>query len=271
MTPCLISSPPDRPELTTGVINWHVGRCGSSVLGSLLGRHPLIQSENEIFSRFMPRRRGEAQLPAMEDVFAAAETKRKLDFQIVEIKYLKAQNLGLYTGAELEDWLDNALRHGFSMHMLMHRRNSLRRIISHLMAQHTGIYVLKDGHEAVQKVASKPINIDFENIKEGFEQLSLLEWLEMYEQSFCAMRDQLTDWCSRNGAAAPLILSYDEDIKNSPLAGYNKVCNYLGIEPIQTTIDLRQINNKPLTELILNLESVSAILRPTRFAWMLDD
>lgn len=271
MALCLISSPTDQPVLATGVINWHVGRCGSSVLGSLLGRHPLIHSENEIFSRFMPRRRGEAPLPAMEDVFAAFEAKRRLDFQIVEIKYLNAQNLGLYKGARLEDWLNNALKHGFSMHMLMHRRNGLRRIISHLMAQRTGIYVLKDSDEPIQKAASEPIAIDFENIKEGFEQLSLLEWLEMYEQSFCAMREQLTEWCSKHGAAAPLILSYDEDIKDSPLVGYNKVCNYLGIEPVQATIHLRQINNKPLQELILNLESISATLRPTRFAWMLDD
>jgi hypothetical protein len=207
----------------------------------------------------------------MKHVFAAAEASRRLDFQVVEIKYLKAQNLGLYEDAELEDWLGCARQGGFAMHLLMHRRNGLRRMISHLMAQRTGVYVLKDGHEVVQKAASEPIAIDFENIQEGFEQHGLLQWLELYEQTFCTMRERLVDWCTRHGEPAPLVLSYDDDIKDSPLIGYRKVCDYLGVEPVESTVRLHQINNKPLPELILNFDAVATLLRPSRFAWMLDD
>ena len=51
-----------------GVVNWHIGRCGSSVLGSLLAQHPEITYSNEIFSPYMPRRRGERVLPPLNAV-----------------------------------------------------------------------------------------------------------------------------------------------------------------------------------------------------------
>ena len=53
-----------------GLLTWHQGRCGSSVLGSLLGQHPQITVHNEIFSKYMPRRRGNDPLPSMAEVFA---------------------------------------------------------------------------------------------------------------------------------------------------------------------------------------------------------
>ena len=48
-----------------GVVTWHQGRCGSSVLGSLLNQHSRIQAQNEIFSGYMPRRWGEKPVPPM--------------------------------------------------------------------------------------------------------------------------------------------------------------------------------------------------------------
>ena len=124
-----------------GVVTWHQGRCGSSVLGSLLNQHSRIQAANEIFSKFMPRRRGQQPVPAMSAVMAAATEAAKKPTLNIEVKYLSAQNFCLYPGSNTENWLQSADEHGFRRHVLIHRRNSLRRIVSHLMAQRTGVYV----------------------------------------------------------------------------------------------------------------------------------
>ena len=77
------------------LVTWHQGRCGSSVLGSLLNQHSQIQALNEVFSKYMPRRRGDQPLPPLGDVIDAAVLACKKPVLNVEIKYLSAQNFAL--------------------------------------------------------------------------------------------------------------------------------------------------------------------------------
>ena len=118
-----------------GVATWHEGRCGSSVLGSLLNQHSQIQAANEIFSRYMPRRWGDKPVPAIPDVLHQAMATASKPVLQIEIKSLRAQNRSLYPGLTLEDWLDQLFAHGFQRQVILHRRNGLRRLVSHLMAQ----------------------------------------------------------------------------------------------------------------------------------------
>ena len=66
-------------------------------LGSLLAQHPSIAYSNEIYSRYMPRRRGSSSLPSIESVLDSAEqTSVAGGLHYFEVKHLPDQNLGLY-------------------------------------------------------------------------------------------------------------------------------------------------------------------------------
>ena len=251
-----------------GLATWHQGRCGSSVLGSLLNQHSQIQAQNEIFSRYMPRRWGDQPVPPMQEVWAAAVRQAHKPVLNVEVKCLSAQNFALYATARFSDWLQAAADQGFERHLLIHRRNGLRRLVSHLMAQRSGVYV--QPHDAQpHELADRQLTIDLEAIREGVETHSLLGWLECYDHTHQQVRDELRQWCSEKQQPPPLELIYEEVIEPSPQLAYGQVCGVLGLEPEPVQVRLKRINPEPLVQLIRNWPDVEALLAPTRFAWML--
>ena len=81
----------------------------------------------------MPRRRGSSTLPSIGSVLEQAEqTVSGSALHLFEVKHLPDQNLGLYPQLELQDWLNHFFAHGYKHHLLMRRRNGLRRIVSHV-------------------------------------------------------------------------------------------------------------------------------------------
>ena len=251
-----------------GLVTWHQGRCGSSVLGSLLNQHSQIQALNEVFSKYMPRRRGDQPLPPLGDVLDAAVLASKKPVLNVEIKYLSAQNFALYPTATSADWFRELSGRGLHRHLLIHRRNGLRRVVSHLMAQRTGVYVQKQRVQS-SSPASRQLTIDPSSISEGVETHPLLGWLEIYDQAHQQMREGLTSWCLQHQQPAPLELFYEELIEPSPQLAYAQVCSALCLEPEPAVVELQRINPEPLAQLISNWSEIEALLAPTRFAWML--
>ena len=259
---------PDNPMLTmNGVVTWHQGRCGSSVLGSLLNQHSRIQAANEIFSKYMPRRRGAGPVPAMANVMTTAIEAAKKPTLNIEIKYLSAQNLCLYPESRLEDWLQTASQNGFRRHVLIYRRNGLRRIVSHLLAQQTGVYVQKDSGLST---AERMLTINCSAIQEGVETHDLVTWINRYEEGHQRMQKCLHNWSNSEKHAAPLELIFEESIEASPHVAYREICAWLGEADEQPILRLKRINPEPLCELISNWEEVQTLLRSTAHAWMLN-
>jgi len=251
-----------------GLATWHQGRCGSSVLGSLLNQHSRIQAQNEIFSRYMPRRWGDQPVPPMQEVLASAVRNAQKPVLNIEVKCLSAQNFALYPEARFRDWLEAAAGHGFQRHLLIHRRNGLRRLVSHLMAQRSGVYVQQQDAQP-RDLADRLLSIDLEAIQEGVETHSLMGWLERYDHTYQQLRDGLQQWCQEQQQPAPLELIYEEVIEPSPQLAYGQVCAALGLEPEPVQVRLKRINPEPLVQLIRNWPEIEALLAPTRFAWML--
>ena len=251
-----------------GVVNWHLGRCGSSVLGSLLAQHSAIDYSNEIFSPYMPRRRGDKQLPSLAGVVEAARGSQSPPCHLFEVKHLASQNLGLYPELQLQDWLSAFHAMGYRRHLLMGRRNGLRRMVSHVRAAQTGVYV-DQGKPSTAVQAS--VTLPTEAIVHGFHSASLLEWLEQYESGHQATRRALIDWSDRHADVAWLELIYEDDIESSPLSAYRRVCAFLGLEPQQPQLTHRRINRGSLVDLVANFDEIRDLLQPTRFAWMLED
>ena len=252
-----------------GVVNWHVGRCGSSVLGSLLAQHPSIVYSNEIYSRYMPRRRGSSSLPSIGSVLEQAEQAVSgSDLHLFEVKHLPDQNLGLYPQLELQDWLNHFYAQGYKHHLLMRRRNGLRRIVSHVRAAQSGQYVLGSSSDVVN---GSPITIPLEGIVHGFGTRTLLGWLEEYERGHEDMQSCLDALDQSNPDFSWLELVYEDQIEHDPRMAYRDVCNFLGLPAVDVDLRYRKISPGRLVDLIDNLDEVRDCLSPSRFAWMLSE
>ena len=253
----------------SGVVNWHIGRCGSSVLGSLLAQHPSIAYSNEIYSRYMPRRRGSSTLPSIGSVLEQAEQAVSgSNLHLFEVKHLPDQNLGLYPQFDVQDWLNLFFVHGYKHHLLMRRRNGLRRIVSHVRAAHSGQYVLGSSSDAVNY---SPITIPLEGIVHGFGTRTLLGWLEEYERGHEVMCDCLCDLDKSNPDFSWLELVYEDRIEHDPRMAYRDVCDFLGLPAVDVDLRYRKMSPGRLVDLIDNLDEVRDCLFPTRFAWMLSE
>ena len=252
-----------------GVVNWHVGRCGSSVLGSLLAQHPSIAYSNEIYSPYMPRRRGTSFLPSIGSVLEQAEqAKSGFDLHLFEVKHLPDQNLGLYPQLRVQDWLNLFFSQGYKHHLLMRRRNGLRRIVSHFRAAHSGQYVLGTSGDVVN---SSPITIPLKEIVHGFGTRTLLGWLEEYDRGHQLMQDCFDVLDQSNSDFSWLELVYEDHIEHDPHNAYRMVCDFLGLHPVDVDLRYRKMSPGRLVDLIANLDEVRDCLSPTRFAWMLSE
>ena len=250
-----------------GVVNWHIGRCGSSVLGSLLAQHSHLAYSNEIYSRYMPRRRGNQVLPSLGQVLDSAREGLDRPFHLFEVKYLAEQNIGLYPGLSRLDWLQFFISKGYSYHLVMRRRNGLRRIVSHLRAAKTGQYVV---NSVRQPQPPLKVEVSLESIVHGFASRSLLEWLEIYELGHQEMMSAVKDRSVNDSSISFLELTYEDHIQNDPIKAYRMVCEFLSVPCESVDVRYAAINSGLLIDLISNFYAVCDCLSNTRFEWMLE-
>jgi len=237
-------------------------------LGSLLAQHPAISYSNEIYSRYMPRRRGSSELPSLESVLDHSEQSvLEGNLHLFEVKHLPDQNLGLYPHLKIYDWLNCFFRRGYRKHLLLSRRNGLRRIVSHLMAARSGQYVLKS---SLDLEPCQPIKVPLERITHGFGIRSLVSWLEEYERGNLEVQKTLAALQRANPELSWLELTYEDHIQDDPKKAYREVCSFLDLPEVGVDLLQRKRNAEPLDVQIQNYSDVRDCLSATRFAWMLD-
>ena len=251
----------------TGIVTWHQGRCGSSVLGSLLNQHSHIQASNEIFSRYMPRRWGNRPVPPINQVLQEALSVRNKPFFNIEIKSLLAQNRSLYPGIALGKWFEFLFNEGFHRQVVLCRRHGLRRLISHLLAQRSGIFVqsMQDPIEL-----QEPLWVNTTAIREGACTYDLLHWLDLYASTHAELLSTAQRFSIDKGLPAPLLLFYEDSIESDPLDAYMQFCGWLGLHSEPVSVQHRRINVCPLPQLISNWNEIELLLKQTPHSWMLD-
>jgi hypothetical protein len=121
-----------------GVVGWHIGRCGSTVLGTMLDQHPSIQWENEIFNPLLRAKREGRAVPAIDTALAEVAGRRTRPIQIAEVKFLADQHLSVF-GCSLEEMIEVFLSRGCSRFVILNRVNYLSRMVSHGFARAIGI------------------------------------------------------------------------------------------------------------------------------------
>ena len=109
-----------------------------------------------------------------------------------------------------------------------------------------------------------------EEIRHGFEVRSLLEWLREYERGWQQMQILFQQCVEERSAFRWLSLTYEDDLEQSPLVGYRRVCKFLGLSAFEPTLRCRNLNVGLLPQLIANWDEICALLAPTPFAWMLE-
>lgn len=239
------------------IVMFHIGRCGSTVLGDLLNQHPVIEWDGEIYEpkgRFYHKHgfNGDATDP-VGFLKKRLDGAKKSNYGF-EIKPYQARLIGMPI-EKLVRSLD-ALK--FSHFVLLQRRNSLRKVVSSMVGRSSGRMHVPAG----SAVSLSRIHLNVNDVGVDHEKKTLVEFLRGYETD---MRDIECRLAGRN----VLQLKYEDDLEADPQVGYFKVCDFLGIAPAPVETKLGRTTPFPLSDVLKNYDEVAATLRGTEFEWMI--
>ena len=241
---------------------FHMGRCGSSVLGDLLYQHSRIQWNGEIYCPYICDWRTQTtQNPTIP-------TLTPDPLMLLKRKMLAAgsKNFGceikfhhLIEGRlNIQDFIDILNKNGF-FYIILKRDNFLRSIVSH-----TVMYSLskkKTHNKSSEKATLNQVYIDVEDTGYNGYRRPLIEHLKTHKENYIHLEKVLS-------GQQYLKLSFEDDISANPNNAYLKSCDFLGIEPEKIPVRLSKTNPFPLSEIIINYTEVKDYLKDTEYAWM---
>lgn len=253
---------------------FHVGRCGSRVLGDLLKQHSNVVWDGELFS---PGR--------LDGIASRWPWLTRNPFNILRLRMTMAGRrcYGFETQPtqverlklDLDTYVDRLQQLGFGHFILIERKNHLHRILSILRGHQSDQWHRigdKSGSVGPPARSHGPpsadrVHLDVDrlilNWGTDIEPRPLIEHLERTENTVSQLRDVL----SRRRL---LCLTYEDDIKTQPEQAYRRICEFVGIEAQPVEVRFQKTNPHPLPDLIDNFSEVESKLRGTRFEWMLD-
>lgn len=253
---------PLSPFRKGSIATFHVGRCGSTVLGGLLGQHPRIYWDSEVYYKQWAldgfRSSGFDSARFIRQQMWKARTR----YYGFEFKILQDQHLAII-GMDLPAYTAQLIAEGVTHFIVLERRNYLKRMASQYVGSKTGIRQIERGSGP----AVTPVRLDVASC--GFGEMQnpkpLIDCLVEIDQAYRSLETLLA---GRN----VLRLTYEADIlEHGPEVAYRKVCEFVGLEPVAVQVRNRRTNPFPLSEMLENFDEVAAVLRDTPFAWMLDD
>jgi hypothetical protein len=241
----------------TNAVMFHIGRCGSTVLSNMLNQNPAVQCEGEIFNPLMANFENKF-IPNINDIIIDVKNRKDLPIQLFEIKFLEAQHLSLFN-INLKEMLDILLSHGFNHFIILERKNYLKRMISHCVAQETKIYHIEKNSSA----KLHQIYLNSQAIKVGTRIQSLLEWFEIFEQSYSELRFLTKNFPTLN-------LFYEEDVEKDVQKGYLKICSFFEIAPVNVQCPFIKTNPFSLSETLMNYHEIQELMNENNLQGMLN-
>lgn len=259
----------------------HEGRCGSTVLSSLINQHPEIVHFNEILTKkswISPdfvgteweRMRDDleiklADLPAfvgiLPDTGKAQDkaTCRHIGFEI-KLNQIQVNQLDCDLPSLVRVLEENIPNIRF---LFLTRRNILRRHVSTLRCLFKEVSHAKD----LAKVNYEKVLISPETMRDwsydfSKRHASLADLMEASE----SCRNEVRALACKRG---DLYLEY-EDFERDPMLGASRIFDFIGVPRIDAETPLMKTGDRPLPELIENYEDVRDSLMGTRWESMLD-
>lgn len=242
---------------------FHIGRCGSTVLSSLLSQHKNVYWASEFYS----------------SVFTKWEQDNKGNEVVGEmpadaIKLLKTNMFNAYhryygfeikpfhfqlIGYSPESFLDNLEKLGYAYFIHLDRKNRLRKIVSSLIAHEDKMKYHQNG-----KAKLKKVYIDVEKVVIDFDAKPLLTFLSDFDEQVASVEKLLE---KKN----PLNLTYEDDIQDDPRIGYRKICDFINLKPKDVKVNLSRTNPFPVRDMIENIDELEQVLMGTPYEWMLNE
>ncbi len=240
---------------------FHLGRSGSTVLGDMLDQRPEVLWDGEIYGKVLQEwdKQGifNDQLPPFDPL---EYLRRQMVFRGkhhygFEVNPDQLQLLKI----PINGFVDALTRSGFTHFIVLERKNTLRKLISLLIA--------KQRQEYHQKIHQSPVLTkitlgDRISLVEPYSEL-LINILRMYEEQISQFKQVLA---KRN----TLHLVYEEHVEQDPYIAYQRICDFVGLKPYPVKIKFRKTNPYPLKDIIQNFSEVEEKLSDTPYAWMLE-
>lgn len=257
-----VLGPAFSPLRPGNIAMFHIGRSGSTVLADLLGQHPHIFWDGEVYPRLLSRlpRKGESIRKVAYPVDVVQYLRKRMriagrHFYGMEVKPFHLTPMGL----SLKAYVAQLEQQGFRHFILLERKNYLRKIVSSLIAKERTQY----HQSASEKVQLKTTYVDVERVCIDWDDKPLMELLTSYDQALDDLQGLLQDRCL-------LYLTYEEDIQQNPIVAYEKVCAFLGLKAYPVQVGLARTNPFPLCDIIENFGDLQRMLQHTPYAWMLE-
>jgi len=252
-----------KPFRPANICMLHIGRCGSTVLSSMLSQHKQMYWASEfyatIFHKWEKGSKGEELPGDMPDDAVSllkGDMRKALHrYYGFEIKPFHFQLIG-YSQESFFHILEN-LKYTHFIHL--DRRNRLRKIVSSLIAHENNMIFHQKGKTAAKL---KQVSIDVNSISIDYQCKSLYSFLSDYDQQVLAVKEMLEEKNS-------LSLSYEDDIQEDPRIGYQKICDFIGLKSKEVSVKLSRTNPFPVKDMIKNFNEVEAVLKGTVYEWML--
>lgn len=258
-----------RPILTpmrpSNIVMFHIGRCGSTALSSLLRQHKNIFWASEYYVQVFR---------AWERANGGQEIKGEMPDDAINLLKLSMRNaMHRSYGFEIkpfhfrlidysmESFVDKLDELGFTHYIILDRKNRLRKIVSSALA-HADRVKYHQGKEAGARL--KQIHLNVDKIEIDYDSKPLLKFLSDYDEQFVSLANLLE---SKNY----LSLTYEEDVQEDPVVGYRRICEYTGMRSKDISAQLSRTNPFPVKDMIQNFEEVEAVLKGTDYEWMLYD
>jgi len=244
----------------TKVVSFHMGRCGSTVVGRMLNKHPEIYWSGEVFGKvyktspsyFLKNRN-------IEYITTRDCSVRLEPIYGMEVNYRSNRDLSsAWLNTNIQSFFDEMLRLHYSKFILIHRNNLLRRHVSAQIAIKTKKFHSKKSVSTATKTLI-PIHSLLEDKK-----VDLIELFKTQTKSYHLVKKLVS---SQDG----LLLEYEKHIERNPKSAYKLICNYLDVEVKDEPIPLKRVNNFSLEQLIVNYQEVKNYLTGSEFEWMLKD
>lgn len=245
------------------VVMIHVGRSGSTVVGDLLGQHPRIGWDGEIYQRiFAEVERPDGSLPGIiefDPIRFAVDAARHHPgaYYGFETKFFHMRWLGMdlpqYLGCIREEMRD--------LHVVvLERRNLLRMVVSTLNARATQVWHRRDAGPA----RAHPVTVDVDAVFVNRVAQPLVELLDELHADFAELGRLLV-------GRPHLWLTYEDDVAADPRRAYDRICSHIGLPAVPAHVRLVRTSPFPLPELILNYQDVAEALKGTAHEWMLEE
>lgn len=245
-------------------VMFHLGRCGSSVLGDLLNQHPRVFWDGEVYRRM--------KYNLYRELHITRDPRTLLRLRMLragrrlygfEMKFLPTQHLvPQAANMSLPDFIAFLEDFGYDRFMVLKRKNYLRQTVSKQVGTQTGKWAVSSR----DSTKLNTVTIDVKNCARfGYEGMSLVENFDMLDAAYADL-DRLLQGHS------VLHLSYEDDLLPDPIKGYQEACRYLGLPEHETVQVTRNRQNPyPLHRIVDNIEEVERALRGTAYEWMLHE